>query len=209
MISKNCNREKDKSSKLKMDNQSDYNNIEKVLAGDTKAYAMLVDKYKGLVYTIALKILRNNEEAEETAQDAFIKAYQSLNKFKKESKFSTWLYRIVYNAAISKTRKKVLKKVDLSNEIIDNYTTDEIKSSLWILEDGDKKKLINKIISGLSPEENAIITLYYYDENSTEEIAEIMGLSQSNVKVRLFRIRNKMNHELQQYLLDDIKEVYR
>lgn len=209
MISNNCNREKDKSSKLKMDNQSDYNNIEKVLAGDMNAYATLVDKYKGLVFTIAMKILRNNEEAEETAQDAFIKAYQSLNKFKRESKFSTWLYRIVYNAAISKTRKKVLQKADLSNEIIDNYTTDEIKSSLWILEEGDKKKLINKIMSGLNPEENALITLYYYDENSTEEIAEIMGLSQSNVKVRLHRIRNKMNHELQHYLLDDIKEVYR
>jgi RNA polymerase sigma-70 factor (ECF subfamily) len=119
------------------------------------------------------------------------------------------LYRIVYNAAISKTRKKTLQKVDLSNEIIDNYTTDEIKSSLSILEEGDKKRLIQKIMSALSPEENTIITLYYYEENSTEEIAEIMGLSQSNVKVRLFRIRNKMNYELQQYVMDDIKEVYK
>ncbi len=192
-----------------MDTQSDINYIEKVIAGDMNAYAVLVDKYKAMVYTIALKILRNNEEAEETAQDAFIKAYQSLSKFKRDSKFSTWLYRIVYNAAISKTRKKVLQKVDLSNEIIDNYTTDEIKSSLFILEEGDKKRLIQKIMSTLSPEENTIITLYYYEENSTEEIAEIMRLSQSNVKVRLFRIRNKMNYELQHYIMDDIKEVYK
>jgi len=158
---------------------------------------------------MALKILRNKEEAEETAQDAFIKAYQSLSKFKRESKFSTWLYRIVYNAAISKTRKKVLQKVDLNNEIIDNYTTDEIKSNLLILEEGDKKKLVKKIMSNLSPDESSLITLYYFDENTTEQIAEIMGLSQSNVKVRLFRIRNKMNYELQQYLLDDVKEVLR
>ncbi len=192
-----------------MDTQSDIYYIEKVLAGDMNAFSVLVDKYKALVYTIALKILRNNEEAEETAQDAFIKAYQSLSKFKRESKFSTWLYRIVYNAAISKTRKKVLQKVDLSNEIIDNYTTDEIKSNLIILEEGDKKKLIQKIMSSLSPEENALITLYYYDENTTEEIAEIMGLSLSNVKVRLFRVRNKMNYELQQYLMNDVKEILR
>ncbi len=192
-----------------MDTQSDIYYIDKVLAGDANAYAVLVDKYKGMVYTMALKILRNKEEAEETAQDAFIKAYQSLNKFKRESKFSTWLYRIVYNAAISKTRKKVLQKVDLNNEIIDNYTTDEIKSNLFILEESDKKKLIKKIMSNLSPEESTLITLYYYDENTTEEIAKVMGLSQSNVKVRLFRIRNKMNYELQQYLLDDVKEVLR
>lgn len=192
-----------------METQSDIYYIEKVLAGESKMFAVLVDKYKGMVYTMALKILRNKEEAEETAQDAFIKAYQSLSKFKRESKFSTWLYRIVYNAAISKTRKKVLQKVDLSNEIIDNYTTDEIKSNLFILEDADKKKLVKKIMANLDPEESTLITLYYYDENSTEEIAEIMGLSQSNVKVRLFRIRNKMNYELQQYLLDDVKEVLR
>jgi len=192
-----------------MDTQSDIYYIEKVLAGESNMFAVLVDKYKGMVYTIALKVLRNKEEAEETAQDAFIKAYQSLGKFKRESKFSTWLYRIVYNAAISKTRKKVLQKVDLNNEIIDNYTTDEIKSNLYILEDADKKKLIKKIMSTLNSEESALITLYYYDENSTEEIANVMGLSQSNVKVRLFRIRNKMNYELQQYLLDDVKEVLR
>jgi len=112
-------------------------------------------------------------------------------------------------SAISKTRKKVLQKVDLNNEIIDNYTTDEIKSNLIILEEGDKKKLIQKIMSTLSPEESSLITLYYYDENTTEEIAEIMGLSQSNVKVRLFRIRNKMNYELQQYLMNDVKEILR
>jgi RNA polymerase sigma-70 factor (ECF subfamily) len=77
------------------------------------------------------------------------------------------------------------------------------------LDEVDKNKLINKLLSTLSPEENAIITLYYYDENSTDEIAEIMGLSQSNVKVRLFRIRNKLNYELQNYLMNDTKEVYR
>lgn len=192
-----------------MDIQSDLHYIEKVLAGDVNAYATLVNRYKDMTYTIALKILRNNEDAEEIAQDAFVKAYQSLNKFKKEAKFSTWLYRIVYNTAISKTRKKSVQKVDLSNEIIDNYSDDEIKSNLSLLENDEKKKLLNKILITLSPEESALISLYYYEENSTEDIAEIMGLSQSNVKVRLFRIRNKMNYELQQHIKNEMKEVYR
>ena len=71
--------------------------LKKVLKGETAAYSKIVDKHKSLVFSIALKFLRNTEDAEEVAQDTFLKAYQSLDKFKSESKFSTWLYRIAYN----------------------------------------------------------------------------------------------------------------
>jgi len=80
--------------------------IEKVLKGDTTAYADIVNKHKEMVFTIAVKILRNREDAEEIAQDAFVKAFQALPGFKGEARFSTWLYRIVYNAAISQSRKR-------------------------------------------------------------------------------------------------------
>lgn len=85
--------------------------IEQVLNGNTKAFAFLVDKYKVLVYTVAFRILRNHEDTEEIVQDAFVKAYHALGSFEKKSKFSTWLHRIVYNSAISKTRKKNLKPI--------------------------------------------------------------------------------------------------
>ena len=86
--------------------QNDNYYIDRVLSGDVSAYALLVSKHKNLVFSIVLKILNNREDAEEIAQDVFLKAYQSLKKFEQKSKFSTWLYRIAYNSAISRTRKK-------------------------------------------------------------------------------------------------------
>ena len=83
--------------------------IDKVRAGDSSAFSYLVDNYKDMAYTIALKIVRNAEDAEEVAQDSFIKAFQQINTFQGKSKFSTWLYTIVYRTAISKTRKKKLR----------------------------------------------------------------------------------------------------
>ena len=98
--------------------ESDSYYIEKVLNNDVAAFSKLIDKHKEMVFTVAVRILRNREDAEEIAQDTFIKAYKSLKTFKRESKFSTWLYRIAYNAAISKTRKKRLQTVDLDYEVI-------------------------------------------------------------------------------------------
>ena len=90
-----------------MKQDKDY--IERVLGGDVNAFTYLVDEYKGMVYTIALRMLKNSEDAEELAQDIFVKAFNSLKNFKFESKFSTWLYRITYNGAISRLRKNRLK----------------------------------------------------------------------------------------------------
>ena len=80
--------------------------IDKVLAGDQLMYAHIVDTYKRYVFTIAVKILRDKSEAEEAAQDSFIKAYNNLNRFNRQSKFSTWLYRIAFNTAISYKRRQ-------------------------------------------------------------------------------------------------------
>src|SRR5688572_19332613 len=88
-----------------MTNDPDHLILDKILAGEQPAYAELVNKYKSYACTIALRILQNKADAEEAAQDAFIKAYQHLAGFNRESKFSTWLYRIVFNTAISYKRK--------------------------------------------------------------------------------------------------------
>jgi len=104
--------------------------IEKVVAGDNSAYRTLVEKHKELVFTIAVKILRNREEAEEVAQDVFLKAFNALPNFKAEAKFSTWLYRITYNTAISQSRRKKPVFSAIDDEMIDNYTTDAIGKSV-------------------------------------------------------------------------------
>ena len=80
--------------------------INQVLDGNRDAFAFLVDKYKSMVFSLALRITRDREEAEEISQDTFIKAFQSLNSFQGKAKFSSWLYRIVYNTGISHLRKQ-------------------------------------------------------------------------------------------------------
>ena len=85
----------------------EYIVINKVVNGDELAYRYIIDRYKNFVFNIAFKVLRNHEDAEEVAQDSFLKAYKALEDFKGDCKFSTWLYRIVFNTAVSKTRKKV------------------------------------------------------------------------------------------------------
>ena len=96
-----------------VEHQQDNIYITKVLEGDRNAFAYLVDKYKTMVYSLALRLVKDREEAEEISQDAFIKAYQSLASFKGKAKFSSWLYRIVYNTAISKLRQQPAGRVSL------------------------------------------------------------------------------------------------
>ncbi len=186
--------------RLKMKYQEDSYYIERVLNGDVSSYASLVTKHKNLVFSIVLKILNNREDAEEVAQDVFLKAYQSLKNFERKSKFSTWLYRIAYNSAISRTRKKKFEFVGLDTQIIDNYSTDEVSSNIHQLEDNDQRQMLEKAMAGLSEDENLLITLFYKADNSIEDISAITGLSVSNVKVRLFRLRKKLYDEMNQLM---------
>jgi len=176
--------------------QEDNHYIDRVLSGDVAAYAMLVSKHKNLVFSIALKIVNNREDAEEVAQDCFLKAFQALGTFEKKSKFSTWLYRIVYNASISKTRKKKLELVPMDNYVIDNYTEDTAASGIGEISPEQQKAMIERAMERLTDDENLLITLFYKGENSIEDISNITGLSMSNVKVRLHRIRKKLHDEL-------------
>ena len=174
----------------------DNHYIDRVLNGDVSAYAMLVSKHKNLVFSIALKILNNREDAEEVAQDCFLKVFQALKTFERKSKFSTWLYRIVYNAAISKTRKKRLELVPMDNYVIHNYTEDEVSGGIEEIDPEEQKEMIDRAMKQLTDDESLLITLFYKGENSIEDISNITGLSMSNVKVRLHRIRKKLHGEL-------------
>jgi RNA polymerase sigma-70 factor (ECF subfamily) len=175
-----------------MDYKGDLYYIGKVLEGNQNAYTSLVDRHKDHAYNLALKICGNHEEAEEIAQDAFIKAYRSLEQFKMKSKFATWLYRIVYNTAISFVRSR--KKQPLSLDDFPADATDFIGANLSEeeAEDEYRRTLANFALQKISEEERGLIGLFYYDELSTDEIAVITGISKSNIKVKLFRARQKM-----------------
>lgn len=177
--------------------------IDKILKGNSNAYAPLINKHKDLVFTIAVRIVKNREDAEELAQDVFIKAFEVLKTFKKQSKFSTWLYRIAFNMAVSKTRKKKLETYNLESEIIENFSIDEVILDLQELSDKEQKNCIEKALKSLPYEENIIITLFYYDDKSIEEISEITNLSASNVKVKLHRIRKKLYSIIQKVIIKE------
>jgi RNA polymerase sigma factor (sigma-70 family) len=180
-----------------MKEQDDIFHVQRVLAGNTAAFSFLVEKHSDMAFTIANKIVRSREDAEEIAQDAFIKAFQSLRSFKGDSKFSTWLYRIVYNAAISHTRRKKQDFTQIDERVVSDTTEDDIFENLDTLDAEIQSKLVNEAINKLPADESAIVTLFYLKENTIDDICQITGLSESNVKVKLFRIRKKLHDELQ------------
>jgi len=181
--------------------------IEKVLFGDASSFSFLVESYKDMAYTIALKIVRNPEDAEEVAQDSFVKAFQQLQTFKGNSKFSTWLYTIVYRTAISKIRKKKLEVTDIDEYVIENHSIDFSFPQLDLLKAEEQKKYVTLAINALAELDALLITLFYLNENTFDEIIEITGLTKTNIKVRLFRARKKLYKELSKILKTELKTI--
>jgi RNA polymerase sigma factor (sigma-70 family) len=180
--------------------ETDIFYLQQIISGNARAYAFLVEKHKDMVFSIALKILHSREDAEEVSQDAFVKAYQSLSGFKNEAKFSTWLYRIVYNSAISKVRKKKLALSPLDDMTINNYSEDSVDSNFFLVEEPDQFELLQKVLKMLPEDENVIVSLFYQNDNSIEDISAITGLTVANVKVKLHRIRKKLYAEMQKMM---------
>ncbi|MEO5572315.1 MAG: sigma-70 family RNA polymerase sigma factor [Bacteroidia bacterium] len=181
--------------------------IDKILKGDDASFASLVDKHKSMAYNIAFRILKNREDAEEIAQDSFLKAYHSLKGFKRESKFSTWIYRIIYNNSISRIRKKKLDIHSYDDEAFEWMEPEETAHELEKLHHLEQKKYVNEALNKLPAEDATIVSLYYMNESPVEEISEITGLSQSNVKVKLHRARKKLYDELQHLLKTELNEI--
>ena len=183
-----------------MNLMDDNHYISQVIAGNTAAYAVLIDRHKDLVFTIAMNITRSREDAEEVAQDAFLKAFQKLAGFRQESSFQTWIYRIVYNEAISRVRKNKLKLMDLEEEFTGNIPDEEIEEDVAGLDEQEQKEVITKILDKLPEIDRVIVTLFYLESHPITEIAEITGLGESNVKVRLHRVRKRIYSDLQHIL---------
>jgi RNA polymerase sigma-70 factor (ECF subfamily) len=181
--------------------------IDKVLDGDTSSYSYFVEEYKDMAYTVALKIVRNTEDAEEVAQDSFIKAFQQLKTFQGKSKFSTWLYTIVYRTAISKTRKKKIEITNIDEYVIDNYSTDTSFSQIEELKHKEQQKYIKAAIDRLPELDAVLVTLFYINDNSLDEIEKITGYTKTNIKVRLFRARKKLYKSLEYFLKKELKTI--
>lgn len=191
-----------------MNQESDTYYIEQVIKGDVNAFANLVYRYQDQAYTLALRISGNSFDAEEIAQDAFMKVYKSLKNFKQQSKFSTWLYRIVYNTAITKQRsnKKHNQSVDL-NETNLQVLTSAFDAYNKICKE-ERIAHLNNALENLPDDEKFIIHLYYSENKSVKEISEISEIGEDNVKIKLFRIRKKLMHMLSNTLKNEIFDIY-
>ena len=166
--------------------------IRKILDGDMEFFSRLVDRYSHRDYLLILKIVRYKEEAEELTQDVFVKVFQVLHSFKGDCRFSTWLYRIAYNTAISATRKKKREFLYIEENTIDNVLDEKVQETLDDEQNEEQLQKLEKAVSLLPPDERGLISLFYNEAHSIEEIAEITGLSVSNIKVKLHRVRKKL-----------------
>lgn len=179
-----------------MEAKNDAYYIGKVLEGDAESFAPLVEKYKQLAFSLSLKITKNREDAEEAAQDAFIKAYRSLERYKGGAAFKTWFFRIVYTTAISKVRVKQKKLVSFEDHHLSDKELMDTENAVGQLSAEERSFHLHKAMDQLDPNDRAILNLYYFEDLSVEEIAEIVDLSASNVKVKLFRTRKKLYEQL-------------
>jgi RNA polymerase sigma-70 factor (ECF subfamily) len=178
-----------------MKNTDDFFYIQRIKAGNVRAFTVIVDRYQKMILTIVMRIIDKKEDAEDIMQEIFIKVYKSINQFREESEFSTWLYRIAYNTTLSELRKRKLPTVSIDDnpmicelepvpEDIENHAIEE------------KLQYLDRALKQLAPDEIFLISLYYMDNRSIEDISKISAISVSNVKVKLHRIRKKITVEI-------------
>lgn len=189
-------------------NKSDSSIIKAVLNGDHDAYRSLVDRYQHFVFTIAINILKSREEAEEAAQDVFIKVYKMLHSFRGQSKFSTWLYTIAYRTALDYQKKKKQQPLSIDNDESFLQVSDDVSAKPdQTMQQEDLQDHLQKVIRQLRPTDASIITLFYLHEKSVQEVAQITELTVSNVKTRLHRLREVLRKKLEQQLKTEIKDL--
>jgi RNA polymerase sigma factor (sigma-70 family) len=182
--------------------------ITRVLGGEQALYAHLVKRYQNFVFTIVLRYTTSREDAEEIAQDVFVKAYRSLADFRGESKFSTWLYTIVTTTCITFLRKKKVPVHSLDNEhifeVADNQNATFRANQV---EQKSKVQVINEAIKLLSVDDARIITLFYQAEQSLEEIGRIIGVDPNTAKVKLHRARQRLKEKMEKHYAEEVKDM--
>ena len=165
--------------------------IKEILNGKTEQYEYFLDRYGQQVFVLVDRIVSCQEDAEELTQDVFLKAFQQLSSFKAESSFSTWIYRIATNLAISAVRKKRNDVLRLDDSVFANLSDTQVDEAL---EDDSEEHMerLQQAMNQLEADERALITLYYLEEKPLAEVAFILGMTEGNAKVKLHRIRKKL-----------------
>jgi RNA polymerase sigma-70 factor (ECF subfamily) len=189
--------------------QPDEQIIDRILKGEQSAFALLIERYQNYVFTLVLRFTDNREDAEEIAQDTFVKAYRSLADFRGDAKFSTWLFTIARTTCLSFLRKKKLDTRSLDNEkIVLQVENRESGFNANLVEQKSKYAMLNKAISMLSPDDAQVLHLFYKGDQTLDEIGKIMRLDPNTVKVKLHRARQRLKQKMETYFAHEVREIY-
>ena len=168
--------------------------INRVLDGDTAGFAPLMGRYSRPVFALLVGMTGNRADAEELAQDAFLKAFRSLRSFRRDCSFATWIYRIAYNTALSALRKKRPDRpASMDDDTAIERLPDPIDDEAEETEANEERfRRLDRALAQLRADDRALVHMFYKQEKTVDELAAITGLSLSNVKVRLHRTRKKL-----------------
>jgi RNA polymerase sigma factor (sigma-70 family) len=184
---------------------NDFQLIKRVKQGDTLAFRSIVEKYKDMSLSLACSILKDEEGAEDALQDAFLKVFKNIDKFRFDSLFSTWLYRIVVNTCLNAKEKR--RDHFLTGILPASANETEPKSGLDTLLENERKDYIAKALNQMKPEEALLLRLYYLCDLSIGDIRSVTGLTKSNIKVMLHRGRKNFLEILGKLTGNDLKSL--
>jgi len=167
----------------------EHKHIQRVLAGETEVFRHLVREHQSLVYSIAISMVKDDADTKDVVQNVFVQAFKSLKTFKKESKFSTWLYKITVNESL-KFLSKNKRWGNYKTMPVENEDTSAIfNEAVHSIDLSEKKEAIQSTLKKMKPKEALVLKLFYLQELSLSEMKEITGFELSNLKVLLHRGR--------------------
>ena len=161
--------------------------IAAVQEGEYRSFAVLVDSYQHMLYTLCFNMLKDKERAEEITQDAFMKAYTNIRSYRGDSKFSTWIYKIAYHSCLTE-----LRKIKVINSELNDQDHSEQMNAHQIMEDEERKAQVGLAMDEMKTEDRTVLQLFYLQEQSIKEIVEITGWTESKVKVKLHRSKARL-----------------
>lgn len=174
-----------------MKHLSDFEIIDSINRGNVSDYSLLVNRYKDRAFSLLRRLLKNEMDAEEALQDCFLKAYNSLKSFRKDSQFSTWFYRIVYNTGLSIISSRKRKIEQQMSSIDDQFDLASQDDEVYSTADNSRQYIL-KMVDKLPVRGALVVILFYMDGMSLSEISQVLGTSLVNTKVLLHRSRNAL-----------------
>jgi len=186
---------------------SDWDIVQEVRSGDARSFRRLVKMHENQAMTLAFRVLKNREEAEEIVQDAFVRAFRNLHQFRGDAKFGTWLHRIVYNLCMTKVSRRRNDRLhqSLDEPGVDLALVDESDASgLEQMQDKELRHYLSNAVDELPEKLRTVITLFYIHGMKYNEICTVMDLPEGTVKTYLFRGRAMLRKRLSSSLMKEV-----